>query len=78
METKKEMKFFTVVDFDREEDYLRRMHQSGWKLSKVKFRPQKFTRTRIPTLFMIFTRKPKYTRWWSVSTTSPTSRTIRS
>ena len=36
METKKEMKFFTVVDFDREEDYLRRMHQSGWKLSKVK------------------------------------------
>ena len=37
METKKEMKFFTVVDFDREEDYLRRMHQSGWKLSKVKF-----------------------------------------
>ena len=38
METKKEMKFFTVVDFDREEDYLRRMHQSGWKLSKVKFK----------------------------------------
>lgn len=37
METRREMKFFTVVDFDREEDYLRRMHRSGWKLSKVKF-----------------------------------------
>ncbi len=35
METKKEFKYFTIIDYEKEQDYLRKMHQSGWRLVRV-------------------------------------------
>ena len=35
METKKELKFFSINQHKDEEAYLRRMHQEGWKFVKV-------------------------------------------
>ena len=35
METKKQMKYFTIFDYEKEQDYLRQMHQSGWRFVKV-------------------------------------------
>lgn len=35
METKKTFKHFTIYDYEKEQDYLRQMHKSGWKFVKV-------------------------------------------
>ena len=35
MKTKKQFKWFTIFDYEKEQDYLREMHQSGWKFTKV-------------------------------------------
>lgn len=35
MNTKKEFKFFTIFDYEKEQDYLRRMHNQGWKFVDV-------------------------------------------
>ncbi len=35
MEIKKELKFFTITQHKQEEQYLRRMHNEGWKFVKV-------------------------------------------
>ena len=35
METKKEMKLFTIAQHKEEEQYLRQQHQAGWKFVKV-------------------------------------------
>lgn len=35
MERKTELHFFTVADFVEEEQYLRKMHNNGWKLVKM-------------------------------------------
>ena len=35
METKKTVKFFSVVDWEEEQNYLRRMHQRGWKFVRL-------------------------------------------
>lgn len=35
MKTKKAIKYFSIMQYKSEEDYLRSMHQSGWKLVKV-------------------------------------------
>ena len=35
METKNTFKIFTIFEYEKEQDYLRKMHQSGWKLVKV-------------------------------------------
>lgn len=32
---KKEFKFFTIADYEKEQDYLREMHNHGWKFKKV-------------------------------------------
>ena len=29
------MKFFSIMDWEKEQDYLRRMHQQGWKFVRV-------------------------------------------
>ncbi len=36
METKKTHKWWTIFEYEKEEDYLREMHKKGWKLVKVK------------------------------------------
>ena len=36
METKKQFKWFTVFEYEKEQDYLREMHKAGWKFIKVK------------------------------------------
>lgn len=36
METKKQFKWFTIFEYEKEQDYLRNMHKSGWKFIKVK------------------------------------------
>ena len=36
METKKTFKWFTIFEYEKEQDYLREMHKSGWKFVKVK------------------------------------------
>ena len=33
--TKKEFKYFTILDHEKEEEYLREMHKHGWKLVRV-------------------------------------------
>ena len=33
--SKVEIKYFSIVDYDKEQEYLRRMHKSGWKLTRV-------------------------------------------
>lgn len=35
METKRELKWFTIFEYEKEQDYLRRMHRSGWKFVRV-------------------------------------------
>ncbi len=35
METKKQFKWFTIFEYEKEQDYLRRMHMAGWKFVKV-------------------------------------------
>ena len=35
MKTKKERKFFTVFEYDKEQEYLRKQHKNGWKFVKV-------------------------------------------
>ncbi len=35
METKREFKYFTIFDYEKEQDYLREMHKSGWKFTGV-------------------------------------------
>ena len=35
MESKKQFKWFTIFEYEKEQDYLREMHKSGWKFIKV-------------------------------------------
>lgn len=35
METKKTFRFFSIIEYENEQDYLRKMHRSGWKFVKV-------------------------------------------
>lgn len=35
MEVKKQFKWFTIFEYEKEQDYLREMHRSGWKFVKV-------------------------------------------
>lgn len=35
MQTKKQIRFFTIFQYEQEQDYLRQMHRSGWKLKQV-------------------------------------------
>jgi len=35
MQTKKEFRFFTIFQYEQEQEYLRRRHQQGWKFVKV-------------------------------------------
>lgn len=35
MQTKKQFKLFTIFEYEKEQDYLRKMHKSGWKFLKV-------------------------------------------
>lgn len=35
MQTKKQRKFFTIFQYEQEQDYLRQMHRAGWKLTQV-------------------------------------------
>jgi hypothetical protein len=35
MSTKKQWKYFSIMDHEKEEEYLRSMHQSGWKFTHV-------------------------------------------
>ena len=36
MVTKKEFKLFTIFEYEKEQDYLRKMNKQGWRLVKVK------------------------------------------
>lgn len=36
METKKQFKWFTIFEYEKEQDYLRQMHKDGWKFVQVK------------------------------------------
>lgn len=35
MKTKKQMKYFTIFQYENEQNYLRKMHQAGWRFVKV-------------------------------------------
>ena len=35
MEAKKQFKWFTIFEYEKEQDYLREMHKSGWRFVKV-------------------------------------------
>ena len=35
METKKEFKYFTIFQYEQEQEYLSRRHQEGWKFVKI-------------------------------------------
>lgn len=35
METKKQFKWFTIFEYEKEQDYLQDMHKSGWKFVRV-------------------------------------------
>ena len=35
METKKVFKFFSIFEYEKEQDFLREMHRSGWKFVKI-------------------------------------------
>ena len=39
MINKKQFRIFTIVDLDKEEEYLHEMHLKGWKLNKVTYSP---------------------------------------
>lgn len=32
---KKEFRFFSIIEYDKEQDYLRKMQQNGWKFVNV-------------------------------------------
>ena len=36
METTTNVRFFTILDYDKEQDYLRKMHKKGWKFVALK------------------------------------------
>lgn len=36
-EKKTEFKIFTISQYEKEAAYLRRMHQSGWKITSIRF-----------------------------------------
>ena len=36
MESKKQFKWFTIFEYEKEQEYLRKMHRAGWKFVKVK------------------------------------------
>ena len=36
-ERKREVKFFSITDYDKEAEYLSKMHQEGWKLLSITF-----------------------------------------
>ena len=36
METKKQFRWFSIFEYEKEQNYLRDMHKSGWKFVKVK------------------------------------------
>ena len=35
--TKTEVRFFTITEWEKEQDYLRQQHQKGWKFVRVNF-----------------------------------------
>lgn len=35
MEIKRQIKWFTIFEYEKEQEYLRKMHKAGWKLVKV-------------------------------------------
>ena len=35
MKTKKEFRYFTIFNHEKEEEYLRKQHQHGWKFIRV-------------------------------------------
>ena len=35
--TKKEFKYFTIAQYEQEQDYLSEMHRNGWKLVKITY-----------------------------------------
>ena len=35
MMTKQEFKYFTITEYDREQEYLSQMHREGWKFTSV-------------------------------------------
>ena len=35
MKTKKQFRYFTIFEYEKEQGYLRYMHQNGWKFVKV-------------------------------------------
>ena len=35
MQVKKQFKWFTIFEYEKEQDYLREMHKSGWKFVNV-------------------------------------------
>ena len=35
MQVKKQFKWFTIFEYEKEQDYLREMHKSGWKFIKA-------------------------------------------
>ncbi len=35
METKKQWKYFSIFSYEKEQEYLRQMHKSGWRFVKV-------------------------------------------
>ena len=35
MKMKKQFRWFSIFDYDKEQEYLRKMHQSGWQFMKV-------------------------------------------
>ena len=35
MQKKKQFKWFTIFEYEKEQDYLREMHKSGWKFTKI-------------------------------------------
>ena len=35
MQVKKQFKYFTIFEYEKEQDYLREMHKSGWRFIKV-------------------------------------------
>lgn len=36
METKKQFRWFSIFEYEKEQEYLRDMHKQGWKFTKVK------------------------------------------
>ena len=36
-EKKSEVRFFTIADWEKEEEYLRKRHREGWKFVRLSF-----------------------------------------